>query len=228
MSDKPVDCRPEAYVLFREQLPLLETLDGLWRSAAAVALHAIEDLSLEDVDQRLEALAERVRAGSRSGRDVARVTYLHEVLFEEEGFCGDFERYSSPLNSYLPVVLESRRGLPILLALVYKVVGERVGLRVEGIHSPGHFLARVAVDGQWMIVDPFFHGQVLTRDEALARLSQLTGHSYFGQDDVLQTATHRQWIARILANLQNSFATAGRQNDLSAMSELQELLWASA
>lgn len=78
-----------------------------------------------------------------------------------------------------------------------------------------------------MIVDPFFHGQALTRDEALERLSHLTGQSYFGREEVLQPATHHQWLARILTNLQNSFASEGRQNDLTAMTELQELLWDS-
>lgn len=227
VNQKPLDCRREAYELFREQIPQLDATQHLWRGAAAIAMHAMEDVSVEDLDQRFEALAQRIRPRVRSGREVALVAHLHAVLFEEEGFGGDFDRYSSPLNSYLPVVLETHRGLPILLSLVYKVVGERIGLQVEGINSPGHFLTRVAIDGQWMIVDPFFHGQALTRDEALERLTHLTGQNYFGQEQVLQPATHHQWLARILNNLQNSFATEGRQNDLSAMTELQKLLWDS-
>lgn len=225
---KPVVCRPAAFELFREQLPRLEETEALWRAAAAVSFHALDDVSIDDLDRRFEALAASVREGARSGRDVARLAHLHSVLFEDQGFAGDFERYSSPLNSYLSTVLESRRGLPILLSLVYKVVAERAGLYVEGINSPGHFLARVSVDGRWLIVDPFFRGQSLSRDEALERLGQLTGHNYFGQYELLQPATHHQWLARILANLQNSFATAGRQNDLTAMSELQQLLWETA
>lgn len=227
VSHKPLDCRREAYELFRDQIPHLDATDHLWRAAAAIALHAIEDVSVDELDQRFEALAQRIRQRVRSGREVAWVAHLHAVLFEEEGFGGDFDRYSSPLNSYLPVVLETHRGLPILLSLVYKVVGQRVGLHIEGINSPGHFLSRVAIDGQWMIVDPFFHGQALTRDEALERLTHLTGQNYFGQEQLLQPATHHQWLARILNNLQNSFAAEGRQNDLSAMSELQKLLWDS-
>ena len=118
-------------------------------------MHAMDDVELPGVDERLEVLAERVRAGARSGRPLAVLAHLHDVLFDRERFCGDTQNYYSPLNSYLPVVLENRRGLPIILAVIYKAVAERVGLRVEGINSPGHFLARVFVDGKWIIIDPF-------------------------------------------------------------------------
>ena len=75
------------------------------------------------------------------------------VLFEEEGFAGNLERYYNALNSYLPVVLNARRGLPIVLGLIYKAVGESAGLLVEGINAPGHFLVRIetdsGIDGAW-------------------------------------------------------------------------------
>lgn len=228
MTPKPVVCRPRAFELFLEQISRLDSPDALWRAASAIAMHALPDVSLDEVDRRFDALAERVRAGARSGRPVALLAHLHAVLFEQEQFAGNLEDYHSALNSYLPSVLETHRGLPILVALVYKVVGNRVGLRIDGINSPGHFLARVNADGHWMIVDPFFHGQALTRDEALSRLSDLSGRHYFGHDECLQPATHRQWLSRILTNLQNTFASEGRQRDLEAMGELQKLLWDSA
>jgi regulator of sirC expression with transglutaminase-like and TPR domain len=225
---KPVVCRPEAFWLFSQQLTQLYTADGLWKAITAISMHALEDVQLQDVDERFRVLTERVLAGARSGRHEALLAHLHCVLFEQEGFAGDTDTYYSPLNSYLPAVLENRRGIPILLSLVYKVVAERIGLRVEGINSPGHFLVSVLADGKWLIVDPFFHGQMLTRDEALERLTDLTGRSMTGQLEALKPATHYQWLARVLNNLQNVFATEGRQSDLAAMSELQKLLWESA
>lgn len=227
MVQPPVVCRPKAYWLFAQQLPLLSTTEGLWKAAAALSMHALEQCELPELDQRFEALAVRIRQGARSGRPLATFTHLHHVLFDLEGFSGNFDDYHLTANSYLPAVLDSRRGLPIILALIYKVVAERVGLQVEGVNSPGHFLARIQVDSQWHLIDPFFHGQLLTPEEALARVSELTNRQVSGIDRYLPPATHQQWIARILNNLQGAFANEGRQNDLAAMLELQKLLWES-
>src|SRR5207253_2280148 len=92
--------------------------------------------------------------------------------------------YYSPANSYLPEVLRTRRGLPITLVLIYKCVAERIGLEVQGINSPGHFLAAVRRGernknaekrGGWMYVDPFYGGELLNRDDVCRRIAETTG-----------------------------------------------------
>lgn len=224
MIQPPTVCRPKAYWLFAQQLPSLGTTEGLWKAAAALSMHVLQQCDLADIEQRFAGLADQIRQGARSGRPLSVFTHLHHVLFDLEGFSGNFDDYYASSNSYLPTVLESRRGLPIVLTLIYKVVGERVGLTVEGVNAPGHFLARIQVDGKWHLIDPFFHGQLLTAEEALARVSHITNRQVDGIERYLPPATHQQWIARLLNNLQNAFAKEGRQNDLAAMLELQKLL----
>jgi len=217
-------CRPEAYQFFLEQLPVLDTNAGLMRAAIAVAMHAFDDLDPRRVEQRIDVLGLRVKERSRSRRPAAILANMHTVLFEEERFIGNLERYYNALNSYLPAVLNTRRGVPVLLSLVYKLVGERAGLTVEGINAPGHFLVRVLCDDAWMIVDPFFAGQVLTRDEAFDRLDRVARQALPRTDKLLATATHSRWLARIIGNLRQLFATEGRRDDLAAMSELAAAL----
>jgi hypothetical protein len=125
---------------------------------------------------------------------------------------------------YQAIFLGKLEELPILLVLIYKVVGERVGLRIEGVNSPGHFLARIEVDGSWHLIDPFFHGQLLTTPEALARLAEMSGRPLEGLERYLTTASHVQWISRILHNLKGVYTAEDRPNDLAAMTELDKLL----
>jgi regulator of sirC expression with transglutaminase-like and TPR domain len=226
--DMPKFCRPEAYKLFGEQLPGIEHTENLWRATAAIAMHAIDDVSLEAIDRRLADLADRVRRGANSGQEVALQAHLHRVIFDEEGFAGNLKQYRNALNSYLPVVLETRCGLPILLSLVYKVVAERVSLRVEGVNSPGHFLCRAYVAGQPMLIDPFFGGKLLTPDEARRRLSDMVGPNSLPDRELFPSATHRQWLSRILMNLQRLFEDENRRSDLYAITELKLLLSRSA
>jgi regulator of sirC expression with transglutaminase-like and TPR domain len=224
MENPPHFCRPLAYEHFCRQLDSLDATPNLVQAAVAIAMHELEGIVPEDVAGRLNRLAARVGGRVHSGNEQALLAHLHDVLFVEEGFAGNTDEYYAAQNSYLPVVLQTKRGLPIILALIYKAVAEGVGLQVAGINSPAHFLVRVRSGSEWMIVDPFFHGQSLSREEAFARLEQVGGREVPRDDQILAPATHQQWLARILANLQSLFANQGRQDDLAAMTELQEAL----
>lgn len=222
--NEPSLCRPEAFHFFQEQLAIVETTQGLINAATAISMHALDDVDPEEVDADLQELAHRVSSRVSSHQPQALLAHLHDVLFDEEAFCGNSEDYYDPFNSYLPVVLESRLGIPITLSLVYKVVGERVGLEIEGINAPGHFVVRVMTDEGWMIVDPYVGGGVLTADEAFQRMEEVTGRRVPRSREYLAPATHSQWLSRMLVNLQHIFATTERRGDLAAMSELQSLL----
>jgi regulator of sirC expression with transglutaminase-like and TPR domain len=223
-APKPLYCHGEAYEYFLEQLPQLPTIEGLVRAAVAVSMHALEDVDPMRIEARLRALSDRVRQRARSQTDPAILANMHHVLFDEEGFCGNLQHYYNALNSYLPVVLDTHLGLPIVLSLIYKAVGQWSGLTVEGINAPGHFLVQVKCDQSWMIVDPFFGGQLLSRDEAFERLDRVVGRTLPRLDELLTTATHEQWLTRIIGNLRQLFANEGRRDDLAAMTELAHAL----
>ena len=65
------------------------------------------------------------------------------------------EDYADPRNSYLNDVLDRRLGIPITLSLVLIEVGRRLGLEMEGIGLPGHFITGARVDGEQVLLDPF-------------------------------------------------------------------------
>lgn len=224
----PLYCRPEAYRLFAGSLPELKTTSGLIQAAMSLSLHALDDLDPSFVDDRLNALAHRVAARARPGRLEARLAHLHHVLFEEELFGGDHAMYCNPLSSYLPAVLETRRGIPITIALIYKAVAERVGLEVDGINLPGHFLVRVRDSRGWLLVDPFHGGQVLTVDEAYHLADRIFQCRIDRTLDLTTPATHLQWVERMLLNLKSNFQRRGCNDDLAAMAEFESLLSTTA
>lgn len=226
-------CRPTAYRAFATELPRIDSTAGLFRAAFAIARHETPDADVEAADATIADLSETVRRRVHSDNVEARLAHLHDVLFDVVGFSGNVEDYYNPANSYLSEVLRTHRGLPITLVLIYKCVAERIGLRVNGINSPGHFLAAVRGNQKgdmptnsapWMYVDPFHGGELLNRAEVCRRISETTGVLTSNTAQWLAPATHRQWLIRMLNNLQAIFARAGRERDLYAMQELQELL----
>lgn len=229
----PVCCDPSAYRLLGRQAGVLESSDGLLAAAAALSLHGCGRGDADALDRSIQAMADTVRGRATSRSADARLAHLHEYLFDELGFRGNAEHYDAPANSFLPSVIETRRGLPIALALVYKLVAERVGLGVRGVGLPGHFLAAVyadGADGPATLVDPFHGGRSLDRDDVRRMVSRSTGHPEADLDDetidgLLAPVSHLHWFTRMLQNLLHAYNAAGQFGDVAAMLEMQMLLW---
>lgn len=222
----PQFCRPRAYELFAAQLPGIESPRALLTAAVALAMHEIPDADPAQVDAHLQRYADRVRLHVRRHHDEALLAHLHALLFEEEGFRGNNDDYYNTANSYIPLVLSSKRGIPISLSLIYCDVADRLGLKVSGINAPNHFLVSVVVDGSTMLVDPYFEGRTMSRSEAAQRMRQIVPDisTDTQANELLQPATHRQWLTRMLGNLMAIHHRAGRSRDLAAMAELRNLL----
>jgi len=86
---------------------------------------------------------------------------LEEVLGRRRGFSGDQEDYDDPDNSMLDLVLERRRGLPILLSVVYVEVARRAGIALAGVGLPGHYVAGHFGQSPPVLIDPFAGGAAL-------------------------------------------------------------------
>ncbi|MEN1680668.1 MAG: transglutaminase-like domain-containing protein [Planctomycetota bacterium] len=227
MVDRPAYCRPEAIEALRRELPGAHTPMGLARAACAIAQHADDSANADRVEDQLRRLGDAVRGRLKSSQHDAALAHLHDVLFDLIGFRGaEQEDYYNPLNSYLPAVLDRRRGIPISLVLVYRAVADCVGVRVEGVNSPGHFLAAVhrpeAVGVDY--VDPFYSGALLTPEEAAARVEAVIGQPLPPEVNPLPQATPAAWLRRMLMNLQAIFARSQQERDLLAMQELETLL----
>ncbi|MCH2126668.1 MAG: transglutaminase-like domain-containing protein [Pirellulaceae bacterium] len=220
----PLYCDPRIYRLFVSQLANLDDTSALIRAAVAPAMLQSSLVAPENVLRTITNFAETVRSRVQSQQPQALLANLHQFFFEELGFIGNHTRYYEAGNSYLPTVLETRQGIPITLTLIYKGVAEHLGLQVRGINAPGHFLAAVDLPTETMLVDSFYGGQVLSPDEAATRVAQRIGQPPRNPQDLFPTATHAQWLARILTNLQGIFVTRGERGHLAAITELQVAL----
>jgi len=221
----PMCCAPAAFDLLVNRVDTINSSDGLLFGAMAIAMHQRPSADPSHIDGIIQLYADAVRKRVRGSQPQALIAHLHEYLFEEQGFSGNTDDYYNPDNSYLPSVIESKRGLPIALSLLYKLVAERVGLRVHGVGLPGHFMVAVETDDAPMLIDPFAQGRLLTPDEAQERVRAAFGPEMEWSDDLLQPVSHLHWLTRMLQNLLHVFSAANRFTDVAAMLELEMLLW---
>jgi regulator of sirC expression with transglutaminase-like and TPR domain len=178
--------------------------DGEIRLARAALLIAAAEEPDLDVDRyvvRLEGLAEAAEPARRAPDELRRLHRLREYLFEELGFAGDRTDYFDPRNSYLNHVLERRLGIPITLSLVFIEVGRRLGLQMEGIGLPGHFITGVRIGGEHVLLDPFNRGAVLTVESCGEVVRRALGRPVRLLPEHFAPIDPRQFLTRMLANL---------------------------
>ena len=175
---------------------------GLDLARAALQIAGIEYpvLAPDPYVDELNTLALRSRA--RIPDDpLHRLHRLREFLFEEERFRGNTEDYFDPRNSCLNDVLDRRVGIPITLALVLIEVGRRVGLRIEGIGLPGHFVVSVDVGEDRVLLDPFNGGAMLTQEACADVVARALGRRVTLKPEHLAPVTKAQFLVRMLNNL---------------------------
>jgi regulator of sirC expression with transglutaminase-like and TPR domain len=222
----PQCCKEAAFKLLARQAQAINSPQALLMGAIAISMHQLEEVDPVAVETQLDSYAQTVRSRVRSPQPQALLAHLHDVLFEEEGFAGNAEDYYNPSNSYLPAVLTTKRGLPITLSLLYKSVADRLGLKTWGVGLPGHFLVAVGQDPlPPMLIDPFAGGRLLTIDEAHERMRQLLGPDAEWSDELLQPASNRHWLTRVLQNLLHVFGSLNQYGDMAAILEMEMLLW---
>jgi regulator of sirC expression with transglutaminase-like and TPR domain len=196
---------------------------SLLEAAIAVAQDEDAALDLQAVQVEIDELAERLRR--RLPPDAAplqRLRLLNQFFFQELGFAGNVNDYYDRDNSALPMVLRTRRGIPLTLALLYIEIAQQVGLQAQGVSFPGHYLVKLRMPLGEVVIDPFT-GRSLDRSELEERLQPFRRQrAETAEDEVplglfLQAATPRETLARLLRNLKEIHRSAGDLPRLAAV-----------
>lgn len=183
---------------------------------AALVVSSLDnpDLDLEGARKDLDRLAATVAEGVPEGADdAARLATLDRVLFGELGFHGSRGDYDNRANSHVDEVLDDREGIPITLAVVYMELARRLGVSIDGVGLPGHFIVRHASAGAEPVwIDVFDGGKRLDRTGVATLYRGLRGAEL--TDDLLAPVGPRPILFRMLNNL---LAIASREDDATAM-----------
>ncbi|MFM8892813.1 MAG: SirB1 family protein, partial [Planctomycetia bacterium] len=185
----------------------------LFRAALAIARLDDPNLDTEASVHDLDRLAADVSGRIPADADAAvRLATLNRVLFDELGFHGSRGDYYNRSNSYVNEVLDDREGIPITLSVVYMELARRIGLRMEGVGFPGHFLVRYTPpDGEPCWLDVFDRATPRSRDDLAAWLRAESGEPL--DDGHLAVVGPRKILLRMLGNLLGIAGREGKSSD---------------
>ena len=165
------------------------------------------------LSKRLDQIAEDFKNRYPYGNELDLSNYIFHVL----DLRGSKKDYYSPLNSNLYYTIEIGEGLPITLALIFILVGERLGLNVSGCNFPGHFMAKVKIDDELLLIDCFNNGRIIFESE----FNSLNSDSYESVLKIINSEIDSETIIkRVLRNLINAYKEKKDAPNLHMISEL--------
>jgi regulator of sirC expression with transglutaminase-like and TPR domain len=163
-----------------------------------------------------------------------KVRIFNKVFFGKYRFHGDSKDFHSPNNSFINTVVESRKGNPLSLSLVYSVVAQSLGMPVYGVNLPNHFvLAYIDEDGinQFtkadnnhgilFYINVFSKGGLFDEGEIQDFLKNL---NISPSREHFEPCSNTAIIRRMLTNLISAFQQAGNAEKVRELTELREIL----
>ena len=174
---------------------------------------------LSEVDGWLVRLRRRVASDAAP---LARLMALNQFFYKDLGFGGNLNDFYATGNSYIHALLESRRGIPISMAVVWLELAQGIGLNAAGVSFPGHFLIKISLPMGQAVIDPL-SGQSFSGEKLSEMLEpyRLTQDFEVPLGLYLQAAPARDVLARILRNLKEIFKS---QKQWTHWLEVQERL----
>jgi regulator of sirC expression with transglutaminase-like and TPR domain len=179
---------------------------NLFVAALEIARDGQPDLDFQKPLQQLkQAVAELTRPIALAGDDENELRLLIEYLTGTLNLHGNYDNFETADSSYLNRVLETGRGIPISLSVIYMAVANELGIPLTGISAPSHFITQLQTDHGVLYIDPFRDGYIMDEEECVRWLQELTELPASDIRPSLKPATERQILIRMLNNLKAHF-----------------------
>lgn len=162
------------------------------------------------------------------------VRIINKVIFEQYGFVGNSKNYNSSNNSYINTVIESRKGNPLSLSLIYSIIAQKLELPIYGVNLPNHFILAYMDNngtnlfmsngneyGVLFYINTFSKGSIFQKEDIqqfLQSIQVTPDASHF------QPCSNSDIIRRMLTNLIAAFQQVGSHEKVTELCELRSLL----
>ncbi|MEI6173288.1 MAG: transglutaminase-like domain-containing protein [Bacteroidota bacterium] len=155
------------------------------------------------------------------------VKVINHVLFDQHHFDGNKSDMNAPQNSYVNTFLETHKGSPLSLGILFIILAQKLGMPVYGVNLPQHFILAYLMepgisnpgeDDVLFYINPFNKGAVFTRREIELFIREM---KFKPEKSFFSPCTNPDIIRRLINSLISSYNQYGY---LDKIEELQNLL----
>lgn len=161
------------------------------------------------------------------------VNIFNHILYQVHGFEGNKNNYAAPQNSFLADVLSTKKGNPLSLAILYRVLANSLDIPIYGVNLPNHFILAWVDEGTLIpellgnednrilfYINPFTGGTMIHRNEVDEFLNYLELPQ---QISFYQPCSNSDIIARMINNLVYSYSQMGKEEKVDELKTFQQI-----
>ena len=212
---------------------VLEGANNLLEGLVLISQYSYPDISLDFIKKYLDKIKQDIWLElSPNLTAFEKIEVFNKVFFDIYGFKGNRKNYHSPRNSFINTVLESKKGNPLSLSMIYMIVARELDLPLFGINLPNHFvlgyvdeeLSRAAgIESTDLVfyVNPYNRGALLMNDDVEKFLSELDLPL---KDEFMLPCSNKEMVLRNLNNLIYAFRLMKEQKKVEELKELRRIL----
>jgi regulator of sirC expression with transglutaminase-like and TPR domain len=212
--------------------------EDLFAGALMVARYQYPDLDETESYDRLTKLHQDIWLELNDELTaLERVKVMNHILFDVHGFRGNKKNYHAAQNNYISTVLESKKGNPLSLSILYIVLAERLEIPIYGVNLPNHFvmayvdehnilkLIENKMTGQdvndkvLFYINAFSQGTIVHKNEITTYLQELELRE---EEKFYQPCDNKSMVIRLLNNLILSYDRLGYPEKVEEIKRLHD------
>lgn len=206
----------------------------LLAGALLVAKYQYPDLDESHIRRHIEQIKQDIWLELNNNlTPLEKVRVINHILFDVHGFSANTTNYHAPQNSYINNVLESKKGNPVSLSIIYAVIAQDLRIPIYGVNLPEHFiLAYVDNSGSFSLnsdntdrvlfyINPFSRGAPVNKKEIDAFLRQ---QRLEPKPEFYTPCSNLMIIRRLLNNLVHSYEKLGYPSKVDELRQLWSAL----
>ncbi|MEE9462647.1 MAG: transglutaminase-like domain-containing protein [Bacteroidales bacterium] len=185
--------------------------NDLMKGVFLISRYQYPDLEMKELEISLDRIKKDVWLELNNNLTaLEKVRILNHIIYDVHGFTKNTKNFYSPQNSFINQVLETGKGNPISLALVYSIIAQRLNLPIFGVNLPKNFILAykdvLVTEDILLYINPYNRGAVLGRREIEYFLKQ---QKIEPQESHFRPCSNLDILVRVLQNLINAYHKSG-------------------
>jgi len=192
-----------------------DLITGMW----LIATYQYPDLELLKLKQDLEQIYYETWLEFKPDLyPFDQIKIINSVIFNKLKFSANTKNFHSPGNSMINVVLESRKGNPITLCIIYMLVAQKLKLPVHGVNLPNLFVLTYKNESHAQFyINAFNKGLIFSRQDIENYINEL---HLAPQASFFEPCASLEIVRRVFRNLIMSFDKMGEHAKAEEVKEL--------